>query len=149
MSRHLGPLLIDAEREIVFANANAMLGTPYKHKGRKAKGIDCIGFLFLIFQSVREIPPTRLDYGRTPHNGKLRAGLIDYLGEPVTGPMCAGDVVTMRWTDDAHHVGLIVPHPQREFGLIHADNRASGGPRVVGHGIDKHWQNRIIEWWRP
>ena len=55
----------------------------------------------------------------------------------------------MRWTGDAHHVGLIVPHPQREFGLIHADNTAAGGPRVVEHGIDKFWRRRILEWWRP
>jgi cell wall-associated NlpC family hydrolase len=149
MSRHLGPPLTDAEREIVFATARGDVGEPWKHKGRSDRGRDCIGWLRQWFLPVRDIPDTRLDYGRTPHNGKLRAGLIEYLGDPISGPMQPGDVVTMHWTGDAHHVGLIVPHPFRGLGLIHADNTATGGPRVVEHGIDKHWRRRIIEWWRP
>jgi len=150
MSRLLGPEFSDDEREQLLANARAMLGTPWRHKGRRLSGTDCIGFLRLLFCSIRKIPETRMDYGRTPHNGKLQAGLTEYLGEPVSGPMRSCDVVTMRWNGDAHHVGLVVPHWHRGLGLIHADNTAPGGEgRVVEHGIDPFWQARILQWWRP
>lgn len=149
--RLLGPPLDDAEREQLLANARAMLGMPWRHKGRRASGADCIGFLRLLIGTIRHIPETRMDYGRTPHNGKLRAGMCEYLGEPVTGPMQPCDIVTMRWSGEAHHVGMIVPHWYHGVGLIHADNTAPGeaGGRVIEHGIDAAWRRRILEWWRP
>ena len=97
------------------------------------------------------MPQTRLDYGRTPYNDRLREGMVEYLGEPVAGPPLPGDVVMMRTTGPAHHVGLIVPHWHYGIGLIHADNSAPGeaGGRVVEHGVDVHWQARFLEWFRP
>ena len=84
--------------------SRGMLGTPYKHKGCRLNGTDCIGFLFLLFSTVRAVPKTSLDYGRTPHNGKLRAGLIDYLGQPAaahatagTSSPCAGRATRTTW----------------------------------------------------
>jgi hypothetical protein len=149
MSRLLGEPFSDSEREQLLANARAMLDMPWRHKGTRTSGADCVQFLRLAFNSIRPIPATRMDYGRTPHNGKLESGLTEYLGPPAHGPMQPCDIVTMRWTGEAHHVGLIVPHWHYGIGLIHADNTATGGPRVVEHGIDKFWRQRILQWWRP
>ena len=84
MSRFLGPPLTDDEREIVFATSRGMLGTPYKHKGRRLNGTDCIGFLFLLFSTARAVPKTGLDYGRSAAQ-RQAARRSDRLPRPACG----------------------------------------------------------------
>lgn len=147
----------DAERAAMYASARSLVGLEFRHQGRTAKGADCIGFGWLLMAPVVlqfrgiELPKPRADYGRTPWNQKLRAEMILYLGEPVAGEPRPGDYVTLRWRGEEHHVAMLLPHPERPLGIIHADNRAAGpqGPRVVEHGVDEAWRKRFVEWWRP
>lgn len=156
MDRLLGAPLTDSERSAVLMEAERLrlLPLPWRHQGCTERGADCRGFVWLaVAGGVRptrgDIPKPRSDYGRTPFNGKLRAGIVEWLGDPITEAPQPGDVVTMRVTGDAHHVALVTAHPHHGLGLIHADNKATGGPRVVAHGWDYVWQRRFIEAWRP
>lgn len=155
MARLLGSPLTEAERAVMLEQARATLGLPWRHKGRSDRGVDCLGEVWLVLARTLQItrgeslPLPRKDYGRRPFNRELREGLIEYIGEPVAGPPVPGVVVTMTWAGEEHHVGLVVPHPFHGIGLIHADNTAAGGPRVVEHGIDAIWQRRILEVFRP
>ena len=57
-------------------------------------------------------------------------------------------MVAMRWgMGDAHHVGYVVPHDFHGRGLIHAAGTATGGGRVVEHGMDAAWLARLITGW--
>lgn len=151
MDRVLGPPLTDAERAALHAEARKLLGVRWRHKGRTERGLDCLGLLWLpmsrVVRSLRGIalPRPADDYGRTPYNRRLRAELTHWLGDPV--PLDQADVVSMRWTGEEHHVGLVVPHHFHRRGLIHADNTAAGGRRVVEHGMDDLWERRLIEGW--
>lgn len=155
MNRILGEPLIDDERALIVTEARRLLDIPWRHKGRTERGLDCLGLVWLALSRAllaargEPLPLPRNDYGKTPFNGHLRAGLIEWLGDPITGLPEPGDVATFRWTGDAHHVGIVVPHPFHRVGLIHADNTATGGPRVVEHGWDYLWERRFIEAWRP
>lgn len=148
--RLLGPPLTDDERAAFVAGMIARVGLPWRHKGRREDAADCIGHVYLELAKLRPLPPTRLDYGRTPHNRKLRAGLIDYLGDPVAD-LQTGDIVTLRGAGEEHHVGVLVPHPDYPLGLVHAYAKAPGpeGPRVIYHGLDARWRGRIVEGFRP
>jgi hypothetical protein len=158
MERLLGDPLTDAERAVMFIHARELVGTPYKGKGRTEKAVDCLGAVWLVlYRTLLEtrgilLPKPRDDYGRTPFNRQLRAGLVEWLGPPVAlraKDLRPGDIPTMRWTGEEHHVGLIVPHPFHPYGIVHADNGATGGPRVVEHGCDAVWRQRFIEGFRP
>jgi cell wall-associated NlpC family hydrolase len=152
MTRLLGPPLTDAERELVRVEARFMLGTPWRHKGRTQRGVDCVGLPWLVLNRVIsetrgiKLPKPADDYGRRPFNRRLQAELTGWLGAPV--PIERADIVTMAWGGDAHHVGIVVPHHFYPFALIHADNTAAGGPRVVEHGVDARWRSCILEGWR-
>jgi cell wall-associated NlpC family hydrolase len=155
LNRILGGPLTDAERALLVTEARRLLGIPWKHKGRTERGLDCLGLIWLALSRtllvVRDqaLPLPRNDYGKTPFNGHLRAGLVEWLGPPVAGQPEAGDIITVRWVGDAHHVAIVGPHPHRRVGLIHADNTATGGPRVVEQGWDYLWDRRFIEAFRP
>lgn len=156
MTRLLGAPLSAAEREAVFAEAERLRLLPlrWRHQGCTERGADCRGFVWLAFagglrETRGEIQKPRSDYGRTPYKQQLRAGLIDWLGEPIKEPLQPGDVVLLRWVGEAHHVALVIPHDFYGIGLIHADNTAPGGPRVVAHGWDYVWDRRFIEAFRP
>lgn len=150
--RLLGPPLTEAERALVRAEARFLLGTPWRHKGRTARGVDCVGFPRLLLGRVLKetrglrLPAIPDNYGRTPHNQRLRREICAWLGDPVH--LDQADLVTMTWNHEAHHVGLLVPHPFYGVGVIHADNTAAGGPRVVEHGVDHVWRHRFVEGWR-
>lgn len=154
MTRLIGDApFTEVERAAVLMAARSMLGMPWRHQARSLGSADCIGFGWLAFNRVRQILRPRTDYGRTPSAGKLREEMILYFGPPLpigTEPIPA-DVVTLDWGHEERHLAIVTDHPDYGIGLIHADNRAPGaeGPRVVEHGIDKYWRNRICEVWRP
>lgn len=154
MNRLLGEPLTETERAQLIVEARQLLGVEWRHKGRTERGLDCLGLIWLALARVlassrgERMAKPRNDYGRTPFNGHLRAGLIEWLGAPINGRPAPGDIVTMRWVDDAHHVAIVTPHRFHRIGLIHADNTATGGPRVVEHGWDYVWERRFIEAWR-
>ncbi len=149
--------LTDDERLVLIDEARKLVGTPWRHQGRTVAGADCIGFGWLVYAATLLIcrgitlDKPRSDYGRTPSGGKLRAELVEWLGDPVDREPIPGDIVTIKWAGDERHLGIIVPHPQRDYGMIHGDNTAAGaeGPRVVEHGMDARWRARIVEVWAP
>lgn len=152
MSRLIGDApFSDEERALLLVEARKLIGMPWRHQGRTENGSDCVGFLWLPAAKVRDIPKPHVHYGRLPNTKqKLRAGIIEYLGEPVDRDPIPFDVVTLEWTAGEQHVALVTPHPHYGIGLLHCDNHAPGpkGPRVVEHGADAHWVNRIAEVWR-
>lgn len=135
------PLSIDA----AIAEARTFLGCKWRHRGRNAYGIDCIGLVVLAMAAGGVVMRDRIDYSRTPHMDGLEREMLEHFGEPFRD-LQAGDVVLMAWDGDTEpsHVGLIGYNAQG-LTLIHSYSQIS----VTEHGIDPAWRRRIIRIFRP
>ena len=136
--------LTDAERVRFITTARSMVGTPFRHRGRTKRGVDCVGLVALAMAAVGRTVADRKSYGRNP----VKDGLLDvcetHLGPPVQD-MQAGDVVAMSWRADAdgpltNHVGIVFDYPTGGFAIVHALKQKE---RVVEHRLSDEWLGRV------
>lgn len=137
---------------MVVEVARSFIDVPWRHQGRTRRGMDCLGLVALSFAAVRPGVQDRSGYGRTPYNGALRASLVEHFGPPVSREeLQPGDVVTLAWSGEEHHVAIVTDHPEG-LGLIHCYNLAPGGGaagRVIEHRLSADWRARVVEGFRP
>lgn len=135
----------------LVAAARTRLGVKFRHMGRSAQVLDCVGLGKLAYLDCGIDLPVPRYYGREPFRGNLMQALREALGEPIAaGPeareakLQPGDVGVFRFRDEPHHVGLIGDAPYGdELTLIHADS--SPGLRcVVEHRLDDWWRERLV-----
>lgn len=131
-----------------IATARGFVGCRWRHRGRSAFGVDCIGLVVLGLRAAGIEMRDRLDYGREPWNDGLGREMREHFGDPVV-ELQPGDVVTMRGIGQPEpgHVGVVAEH-SGYLTLIHSYN-ADSNTRVVEHRIDEHWLGRIAEIYRP
>lgn len=147
--RAIGPLLTLDERAAYIAAARSCLGVPFRHQGRSRTGMDCAGLagfcMVAIGRPYMNIPVYSrepLEVGPTLHDA-----LVENLGDPLPrDQMQVGDIVSMRFKGEPSHVAIVVDHADYPFGLVHAYGRKR---KVVEHGMDDVWFNRIVEVYRP
>lgn len=129
--------------------ARAYLGTPFRHRGRRRTGVDCVGLLLLAFRDCGvELPDFRL-YGREPHESGLIAHVTRALGEAVAvapvRQVQVGDVVVMRFAVNPHHVALVGDYVFGGPSLIHAYGEAG---KVVEHRLSDDQLARVTHVFR-
>ena len=129
-----------------IAHARSLLGTRWRHRGRTAHGIDCIGLVVLSVAAGGVRMQDRLDYGRTPWRDGLREEMQAHFGEPVDDWQ-PGDVALMRWdhSPEPAHVGLLADYPHGGLSLIHSYSLVA----VTEHRLDEMWRGRIVAVYRP
>lgn len=110
------------------------LGVPFQHRGRTARGVDCVGLLVLVARHFDLPVKDKRVYGREPFRDGLKDYLVHHLGAPVARALEPSDVVLMQWPGDAlpSHVAMVAPHPYG-LGLVHSYAAAK---RVVFHRLD-------------
>ena len=127
--------------------ARTFLDVPFRHRGRSRRGVDCIGLLVVALGMVGRQVADRRVYGRSPEGDKLREALVAEFGAPIPkDQLQVGDIVTMQWTGQPQHIGLLTDYVLGGLGLIHADIAVG---RVVEHRLAGPWPRRIIEGFRP
>lgn len=130
----------------MVAAARTYLGTPFRHRGRSPRAVDCAGLLILAFadcgRTIIDVPA----YGREPHQDGLREAVQLNMGEPVTDELQPGDIVLMRFVREPHHLALIGDYIHGGLSLIHAYGDVG---KVVEHRLDDVWRSRILEAYRP
>lgn len=136
--------LTDSQKRELVQAARSFRGAIWRHQGRRAGVMDCIGLVVLSFRAIGVQFEDEVGYGRTPYNQRLRAALISRMGAPAQLPLQVGDVVTMRWNGEEMHVGIITDHPEG-LGLIHCSRTHKG---IVEHRLSAEWSARIVEAWR-
>lgn len=130
------------------AHARTMIGTRWRHQGRKPWAVDCIGLVILALraggwsQSI-EVPPR---YGREPWDDRLRRGLREHLGAPVQEPWQPGDIALARWgKGEPTHVGLLADYAHGGLSIIHASTRQG----VIETALAGRIRDAVIEVYRP
>lgn len=131
--------------------ARGLIGTPWRHRGRNERGVDCIGLVEV--SSMRAgmcglmLSREERRYGREPWNDTLRAGCRVRWGEPLS-PKDArpGDIALVRWgVSEPQHMGIVGNHPNGGLSLIHAHN----GRGVVEQGLSGPILAAVLEVYRP
>lgn len=145
MTRLIAPLSA-GERTGFITAARAFLDTPFRHRGRSLRGIDCLGLVACSLQAVGVTPQDERLYGREPEpdGEKLRAALMAHFGEPVS-KLTPGCVVLMQWHKRPNHVAIVGDYPGG-LSLIHA---LAEQQRVVEHRLAAPWDRRIVQGWQP
>lgn len=137
--------MIDPGRIIEVARTE--LGTPFHHQGRCSRvGIDCIGLLVIIARTLGIQHTDRTDYPRRGTEMNLRRGLegagliqVDVAGYDEAQ---VGDILMfwIRYPNKPQHVGI-----KSDKGMIHTYANVN---RVVEHGINDWWKDRVCGVWR-
>lgn len=132
----------------VVAHARAMLGVSWRHQGRKAWAVDCIGLVVLALRGAGwthaiDVPAR---YGREPWDDRLRRGLREHLGSPVPEPWLPGDVALIGWgSGEPSHVGVLAEHVHGGLSIIHASTRQG----VIETALCGRIRDGVIEVYRP
>lgn len=143
------PLTLDERAAFVAAARSCVNVVPFRHQGRSRTGMDCAG---LAGWSMAEIGRPYMNipaYSRAPSavGPTLRYALKTNLGEPLPrDQMQIGDIALMCFKGSLTHVAIVVDHKDYAFGMIHAHGLKH---KVVEHGINDVWFNRIVEVYRP
>jgi cell wall-associated NlpC family hydrolase len=91
--------------------ARTYLGTPWKHRGRSRKGIDCAGIVVCSYADLGVTLPDIERYGREPHRDGLMTAVRAGFGEPVNDGPKVGDLAVMTsgalGSKEPHHLGIM------------------------------------------
>lgn len=140
------------KRLAVIAAARALVDTPFLHRGRSERGIDCLGLVVVALASVGVTTADKRLYGRSPEpeGEELRRVIVEHFGEPTWSKdqpietLKPGTLVTLQWHGRPNHVAFVGDYLLGGLSLIHADALVG---RVVEHRLADPWPRRIVEGW--
>jgi cell wall-associated NlpC family hydrolase len=125
-------------RDEIITAARGYIDVPWRHRGRTATGVDCIGLVCVVGDQF-DIPYEDIDgYSRSPDGrfvDHVRKFMI-YRDPQVVAPGCA---VILRDSHQPCHIGIIT----EKFGkpwLLHASLQKR---KVVEEEWDSYWQSRF------
>lgn len=136
---------MDPGAERFIAHARSMLGTRWRHRGRKPWGVDCIGLIVLASCAAGLDVEDPHRYGNEPWDDRLRKWMVTHFGAPVIGAR-AGDVAVIRWHwEEPCHAGIVADHPAGGLSLIHAHSLHG----VIEQALSGPVLQRVVEYYRP
>lgn len=118
--------------------ARQWLGTPFRHEGRSAAGVDCYGLLIVVATETGLDIPIESGYGKRPSGSHMRKMLEQYATPVPISEMQLADILHVKFSDQPQHLAIVSGvAPLR---IIHADAIAG---RVVEHGLSDEWRSRV------
>ena len=124
--------------------ARKYIGTPFKHRGRSARGLDCAGLIVRCYEDLGSPIPDLSLYGRTP----FRDGLMEHVRsvadeEVAVSQMQPGDVAVIAFAKDPHHLAIVADDVFGGLSLIHADGTVTVS-RVVESRLTEDKKKQIV-----
>lgn len=96
---------------LILGHARAQLGTPWRHLGRSAAGLDCIGLVLVAAAAAGVMLPDPAPYAREPSSQLLRSGIARHLDIVPLNALLPGDLLLFNMGLYAAHVGIAGRHP--------------------------------------
>lgn len=134
---------------LLVERARTYIGTPYRHRGRTPRGLDCAGLPWRAYADLGVVLPDLKIYGREPYKDGLVQAMVAALGEPVwrgkrplRSMLQVGDVVACAFVEEPHHLGVIGDDKLYGLSMIHADGNVNKA--VIEQGIDDRLLSRIV-----
>jgi len=129
---------VTSRGDAIAARARALVGTPYRPKGRTRDGLDCAGLAAIAFG----FPPAAVPrgYGRRSTGLDLLAAQLERLGLAPAGAEspAPGDLLVFRTGLGQLHLGIATG-----TGFVHAD---AGSLRAVERPFPPPWPIAAV--WR-
>lgn len=130
----------------LVASARALVGTRWRHRGRTADGVDCIGMVTLSMANAGMNPVERFgfldtrDYSREANPELLRQ--VEQYCTRISA-IVPGALVLFQFPNDSfpRHFGIYT----HEGTIIHANVRMA---KVVEHGYRMHWPKWTHSLWK-
>ncbi len=133
--------------------ARTWLGTRFHYTGRIKKnnlnngGIDCIGLIIKVGEEMEFCVHGKnivnydyLDYSRYPNHGEMKNFLDRYFKKINKLELSHGDIIYLNFPNKLEHVAII-----SDIGMIHCYVEAG---KVVEHGINSYWLEKIVGYYR-
>lgn len=125
----------------IVAKAREYIGTPWHHTARvKGHGIDCAGLLVCVSQDLG-VPVSDMTSYTLGDEYELMVGTIEQYCRKLRDNehLIPGDILVFRGRMMTNHCAFY----NGDDGIIHAYNSPSV-KRVVEHGLDDSWRDRIV-----
>lgn len=139
-------------RDAIIDEAREWLGTRFHHQAAlKGVGCDCAGLVRGVGAAVGVLAisderwAVYAAYGRAPHPERMRAALNEFMVAIDPQEARVGDVCWMHWRPDLPMHLAILSGMLGRATIIHA---LADNEKVVEHGFEKEWQDRVTSWWR-
>lgn len=135
---------IVASRADYVATARSFLGARWRHQGREATGVDCVGLLIVPAIRLGLLGPDQdvTDYPRQQDGAQL-AELLRQHCRRLTRWQDAqpGDILAIKFAAQPQHVAIVTrPHdPRWGCHILHAWGNDEMGGSVVEHRLDNAW----------
>lgn len=124
--------------------ARSYIGTPFKHRGRTHRGLDCAGLIVKCYEDLGSPIADLPLYGRTPFRDGLMQHVRSVADEEVpVSQMQPGDVAVLVFSKDPHHLAIIGDDIYGGLSLIHADGTL-GVSRVVEQRLTEDKKKQIV-----
>lgn len=124
--------------------ARSYMHTPFKHRGRSPRALDCAGLVVIALRDMGHTVHDLKTYGREPYRDGLRQCVQLNFGQPAEG-IIPGDIALMKFDGDPHHIAIIGDSPFGYLTLLHAHGAVG---KVVEHRLDDYWLSKIVEVYR-
>lgn len=121
-------------RQDIVSQARKYLGVKYKHQGRTAYGLDCLGLIVRVAHDLKLSDADSSDYGRIPDGIKMMSLLEQHLD--IVSDIEPGNILLFRYESNPKHLAIVTDN-----GIIHsyAEDR-----KVVEHRLDDVWLERLV-----
>lgn len=128
-------------RSIIVAAARRLIGVRFRHGGRSAQGVDCIGLLTVAYASAGITLNAPGDYAKRPTVPYAFAQAASFASRIDASDAGPGDIVQMSYGRAPVHFGILT----EASGVVHS---AALLRRVVENSLPKSGEGRAIAYWR-
>lgn len=125
--------------DVLIAEARRWLGTPFRHQGRTAGGIDCVGLLIVIARGLGLPHHDVTGYTRRATGMGFLEHFHAHLTEIVPTDARPGDVLVFVETSYPCHTGLMTRHR----GAVHLIHAHALRGRVLEEPMAGEWAGKL------